>query len=83
MNYTITLTFMELIDIAGLLGTHVELCNDLAQEAEASEYQTILDKIRSRIAGHPDPEELHPDAQFPDSIYAPDPEDFEEVPTDD
>lgn len=59
MNYTITLTYMELINIAALLGSHIELCKDLAQEAEASEYQVTLDKIRFRIAGRPDPEEVH------------------------
>lgn len=58
MNYTITLTYTELINIAALLGVHVEVCNDLDYKEEASEYQATLDKIRSRIAGRPDPEEV-------------------------
>lgn len=58
MNYTITLTYTELINIAALLGVHVELCSDLDYKEEASEHQAILDKIRSRLAGQPDSEEV-------------------------
>lgn len=58
MNYTITLTYSEFINIAALLSTHIELCKDLSREAEASEFQATLDKIWFRIAGRPDPEKV-------------------------
>ena len=61
MNYTITLTYRELINIAALLGTHIELCRDLGYEAEASEYQATRDKIMTRCYGSPDPEEVPAD----------------------
>lgn len=73
MNYTITLTYSELINIAALLDRHIELCKSVGYDSEASEYQATLDKIRSGYNSHTD-------AQLPDSIYAPDPE---EVPTHD
>ena len=73
MNYTITLTYTELISIAALLGVHVELCRDLGYKEEASEHQAILDRIRSRMAGRPDPEEeltlqAAADARFPAAV---------------
>lgn len=58
MNYTITLTYQELINLAALLQTHIDLCEDLDFEVEASEYQATKDKIWSRLSGHPDPEEV-------------------------
>lgn len=61
MNYTITLTYSELINLAALLQDHIGLCHDLDYEAEASEYQATKDKIWSRLSGHPDPEEVPTD----------------------
>lgn len=61
MNYTITLTYSELINIAALLNGHIKLCKKLGYDAEAAEYQITLDKIRSRYSGHPDPEEVSTD----------------------
>ncbi len=61
MNYTITLTYSEFINLAALLQDHIGLCKDLGYDAEASEYQTTKDKIWSRLSGHPDPEEVPTD----------------------
>ena len=61
MNYTITLTHSELINIAALLQTHIGLCKDLDYDVEASEYQATKDKIWSRLSGHPDPVEVPTD----------------------
>lgn len=58
MNYTITLTCSELIDIAALLQDHIDLCKDLGYDVEASEYQATKEKIWSRLSGHPDPEDF-------------------------
>lgn len=58
MNYTITLTYTELVNIAALLQTHIGLCKELDYGAEASEYQATKDKIWTRLTGHPDPEEV-------------------------
>lgn len=58
MNYTITLTYSELINLAALLQDHIGLCKDLDYEEEASEYQATKDKIWSSLSGHPDPEEV-------------------------
>lgn len=61
MNYTITLTYSELINIAALLNGHIKLCKKLGCDVEAAEYQITLTKIRAGYSGQPDPEEVPTD----------------------
>ena len=71
MNYTITLTYQELINLAALLQDHIGLCHDLDYEVEASEYQATKDKIWSRLSGRPDPEEAPSRATWTRVDYEP------------
>lgn len=77
---TITISYHDLILATSALAL---VANGLPGTSAGAEYEELRQKLHRLFAEHEELVELHPDAQIPDSIYAPDPEDFEEVPTDD
>lgn len=94
----INLSFRELLDITSTLDTYAREIREVsAVDAErasalANELHVRFAKARTAADDAEDREitlellsrPIHPDAQIPDSIWAPDPEDFsEEVPSHD
>lgn len=87
----INLTFTELLDITTCMQCWAEEMQHIDRQ-EWHRLMSLCSELHRRFAEtattddynvedlHVEP---HPDAQIPDCIYAPDPEDFEEVPTDD
>lgn len=89
----INLSFCEMIDITSILDIYAREIREISA-AEAERASALADELHARFAkartAADDAEDLkftqellsrslHPDAQIPDCIYAPDPEDFVEV----
>lgn len=84
----INLTLTELLDISNCL----QLCAKETQPIDRQEWHRLMSlssELHRRFAETATVDDynvedlyidVHPDAKIPDSIYAPDPEDFEEVP---
>ena len=74
---TITINYHDLILATTALAMAAE---GLGGTLEGAEYEELRQKLHRLFAENEEFVELHPDARIPDSIYAPDPEDFKEVP---
>lgn len=78
---TITISYHDLITATAALAMAAD---GLRGTPEGSEFEELRRRLHRLFAEHEELVELHPDAQIPDCIYAPDPEDFfEEVSTHD
>ena len=75
----IDLTIDEFLDVIGCMRYFIDEIDHIIPE-EAHRLQHLYDELQQRFARATVEAELHPDAQIPDSVYAPDPEDFKEVP---
>lgn len=78
---TITISYHDLITATTALDV---LARKLGPE-DGAPYEELRSRLHRLFEEHEElVEDLHPDAQIPDSIYSPDPDDFsEEVPTHD